>query len=158
MKTKSLITVILLLATGACFAQESMFDKFAEQNDITCITITKALLDMLPDSSSVNVNMNGIDIKKIAVKLKRVDIFTSKTDKAKRMMEKEISQHFKNNRSYEVLMKIKEESTNISFYGQNVDNFFKSLVMFVNGDDKCVLIRLSGEFTMEDIQALTKKK
>jgi hypothetical protein len=157
MKTKSLITVILLFAAGVCFAQESMFDKLSEQKDITYITITKALLNMLPDVSS-SVEVNGVDVKKIADRLDQIDIYTSNSDKAREMMQKEITRHFKDNKSYEVLMKIKDDDDNIIFYGQKAGNFFTSLIMFVNNkSDKCVLIRLSGKFTTKDIQSLTKE-
>jgi hypothetical protein len=156
MKTKSLVTIILLLATGVSFAQEGIFKKFSEQKNITCITITKTLLNMLPDVSS-SVEMNGMNIKDITANLEQIDIFTSQDNSARLMMKKETAQHFKNDKSYEVLMKIKDEESNIIFYGQKNDNFFKSLVMLIDEDDEYVLIRLSGKFTTEDIRMLTKK-
>jgi hypothetical protein len=54
-------------------------------------------------------------------------------------------------------MKIKEDGNNVVFYGQKSGNFIQSLVMFVDGDNECVLIRLLGQFTTEDIKKITKQ-
>ncbi|MDR1343510.1 MAG: DUF4252 domain-containing protein [Prevotellaceae bacterium] len=154
MKAKNLITAILLLAAGVSFAQESIFDRFSGQKDITCITITKALINMLPSASS-SINMNGIDIKGIADKLEQVDIFTSKTKNVVEQMEAEATQYFSSNKSYEMLMKIKNEADNVTFYGQKAENAFKSLVILVSNNGECVLVHLSGKLTVEDIRTAT---
>jgi hypothetical protein len=157
MKAKSLFTVLLLLASLQAFAQESLFDKLSEQDDITHITVTKTLLNMMPEMAS-SVDMNGLDIKKIITKLEQIDIFVSDTPSAKQDMKKEVAAHFKNDKSYEVLMKIKDEKDDIIFYVQKEGALFKSLVMFVNSETEYVLIRLLGKFTKQDLQTLTKEK
>jgi hypothetical protein len=156
MKTKRLFTVLLLLASLQAFAQESLFDKLNEQDDITHITVTKTLLNMMPEMTS-SVEMNGLDIKKIITKLEQIDIFVSKTPSTKKEMKKEVAAHFKSDKSYEILMKIKDEKEDVVFYGQKEGTLFKSLVMFVNNENKCVLIRLLGKFTKQDIQRLKKE-
>jgi hypothetical protein len=155
MKTKSLLTALLLFTACTGFAQNDLFDKFANHKDITQITLTKALLNMVPGMTS-SVEMNGVDLNDIMTKLEQIDIFTSEKNSTKQMMRKEITAHFKKNKSYEVLMKIKDKANDVVFYGQKDGDFIKSLVMFVNGDDKCVLIRLLGKFTTEDIQKITE--
>ncbi|MDR1526313.1 MAG: DUF4252 domain-containing protein [Dysgonamonadaceae bacterium] len=158
MKTKSIITVVLLLLTvSASFAQNDWFDKFSDQKDITQVTLTKALLQMAPSMTS-SASMNGIEIKDIVTKLEQIDIFTSDKEATKRMMRKEITAFFKNNTSYEVWMKIKDESDNVTFYAQKEGDSIRSLVMFVDDDVDCVLIRLLGTFTTQDIQKITKSK
>jgi len=157
MKAKSLFTVLLLLASLQAFAQESLFDKLSEQDDITHITVTKTLLNMMPEMTS-SVDMNGMDIKKIITKLEQIDVFVSKTLSTRQEMKKEVAAHFKNEKSYEVLMKIKDEKEDVVFYGQKDGALFKSLVMFVNGETECVLIRLLGKFTKQDLETLTKEK
>jgi hypothetical protein len=157
MKTKGLITAVLLLAAGVSFAQESIFDRFSGQKDITCITITKALMNMLPSAFSSEIT-NDIDIKGIADKLEQVDIFTSKAKNVAEQMEVEATQYLSSNKSYEMLMKIKNEADNVTFYGQKAGNAFKSLVILVSNNGECVLVRLSGKLTMDDIRTLAKKK
>jgi hypothetical protein len=137
------------------FAQNDLFDKFSDHKNITQVTITKALLNMAPGIAA-SVDVNGVDLNDMMTKLEQIDIFTSEENAAKQMMRKEILAHFKNNKSYEVLMKIKEKENDVVFYSQKDGNFIQSLVMFVDGDDECVLIRLLGKFTTQDIQKITE--
>ncbi|MDR3217818.1 MAG: DUF4252 domain-containing protein [Dysgonamonadaceae bacterium] len=157
MKTKSLLTVIMLLTTWTGFAQSDLFDKLSDHKDITQVTVTKGLLSMVPDMAS-SMKMNGVDIKNITSKLEQIDIFTSKQKDAKQLMKKEVSAYLKGNKSYEVLMKIKEENENVSFYAQKDGDLIKSLLMFVDGDNECVVIRLLGKFKTEDVQKIIKKQ
>jgi hypothetical protein len=157
MKTKSLLTAMLLLTAGTVCAQNSLFDKFADHKDITQVTLTKALLNMVPGMAA-SVDMNGVNVNEIVNKLEQIDIFTSEGDAAKQMMRKELTAYFKSDKSYEVLMRIKDNADNIVFYGQQDGNFIKSLVMFVDGDDDCVIIRLLGKFTTQDIQKITENR
>ncbi|GHT49225.1 hypothetical protein FACS189440_14560 [Bacteroidia bacterium] len=160
MKTKNLLTVLLLFTAMTGFAQNDfiqndLFNKFADHPDITQVTITKALLNMVPGMTS-SVDMNGVDLSDIMNKLEQIDIFTSKENAAKQLMRTNAIDHFKRNKSYEVLMKIKDKENNVVFYGLKDGDFIKSLVMFVDGDDECVLIRLLGKFTTQDIQKITE--
>jgi hypothetical protein len=157
MKTKNLITVLLLFCSWSSFAQNEWLDKLSTHKEITQISITKGLINLMPDMAS-SVNMNGVDIKKLTGKLDQIDIFTSEDDAAKKMMRQELTSFLKTDKSYEVLMKIKDEEENIVFYGQKEGIFFKSLIMFTDDGEECVIIRLLGKFTPEDIQKVTEKK
>jgi hypothetical protein len=156
MKTKILITVIAVFAAWNSFAQDNLFAKLADQKNITQVTVTKGLLNMMPGMLS-SVDMNGVNVKNIVNKLDQIDIFTSEDNDGKKLIRKEASEHFKNEKSYEVLMKIKDKESNVVFYGQKDGNFIKSLIMFADGDDGCTLIRLLGKFTTDDIQHVIEK-
>jgi hypothetical protein len=149
--------LLLLLSVSASFAQNDWFDKFSDHKDITQVTLTKALLQMAPSMTS-SASMNGIEIKDIVNKLDQIDIFTSDREETVKMMRKEITAFFKNNKSYEVLMKIKSDNDKVTFYAQKGGDFIQSLVMFVDDDFECVVIRLLGNFTMQDIQKITENR
>lgn len=155
MKTKGMIILVMLFACISGYAQDSLFDKLTDKEDITQVTVTKSLLNLMP-SMATSVDMNGVDMKDIVTKLEQIDIFSTKNEKSRSMMRNETNKHFNNNKSYEVLMKVKDEKDNIVFYGQKENNFIKSLIMFVDGDNESVLIRLLGKFTTEDIQNMMK--
>jgi len=157
MKTKIIIITLLLLTAATSFAQNDWFNKFSDHKDITQVTVTKALLRMAPAFTG-SVNMNGINIADVANKLDQLDIFTTNKKATSNMMRKEMTAFFNSNKSYEVLMRIKDEDTNVSFYSQKDGNFVKSLIMLVDSDDEYVIIRLLGEFTTEDIQSITGNK
>jgi hypothetical protein len=61
----------------------------------------------------------------------------------------------KKNKSYETLMSVKEKDQVVDFYAQQDNNGkFKDLIMFVNEPNECTVIRIVGNFTMEDIQGV----
>jgi hypothetical protein len=147
-----------MLAVQTGFAQDKLSDLFGKlegKENVTQVTITKSMLSMMPNISS-SAEMNGVDIKNIVNKLEQIDIFSSEDKETSKLMAKEAKEHFNNLKSYEVLMKIKGKKDNVLFYGEKKGNIFTSLIMFVDGDDNCTLIRLSGKFTTQDIQDVTK--
>jgi hypothetical protein len=157
MKTKWIFFIICLIFACNGFAQDKLFEKLEDQKNITQVTVTKALLNMMPEITT-SVDMNRINVKKIIAKLEQIDIFSTEEKSAKDMMVKEATEYFRNNKSYEVLMKIKDDNENVVFYGQREGETFKSLTMFIVEDNECTLIRLLGIFSLKDIQEITKEK
>jgi hypothetical protein len=52
-------------------------------------------------------------------------------------------------------MMIKEGGQNtISIYGRQMGEYITSLVMFTDNGNDCVLIHLSGQFTLKDIHEI----
>jgi len=156
MKTKVFITVLLLLANiFGVSAQKDLFSKLSENQNITTVTITKALLNMVP--AFIGNSMEGFEIGKLIDKLDRVDILTSNNKEASRQMKATIENHIAKSKTYEVLMTIKEETKNIAFYAEKNNNAFKSLIMVVKDAESSTLIRLKGNFTAEDIQGVINR-
>ena len=158
MKRNYLIIVLVMLSVQTGFAQDKLSDLFSKldgKENVTQVTITKSMLNMMTNISS-SAEMNGVDVKNIVNKLEQIDIFSSEDKETSKLMAKEAKEHFSSLKSYEVLMKIKGNKKNVLFYGEKKGHFFTSLVMFASGDDNCTLIRLLGRFTAQDIQDVTK--
>jgi hypothetical protein len=126
---------------------------------MTAITITKSLLQMMPDiAASVDkAEMNGVDIKKLSAKLDQIDIFASENTASMDRMRKVNAELYDASLiihpATEVLMRIKTLESHVVFYGhKDSKDMFKSFVMFVDSDNECVLIHLAGEFTVGDIK------
>jgi hypothetical protein len=157
MKTKSLITTaFMLFFTLTVFAQDDLFKKLADREDVSQVSISKALLSMAHGSASP-VKFNGLEIKDIIDKLEQIDIFSTKENEAKQIMRKEVSEKIKNNKAYEVLMRIKDNGSNVTFYGQKSGENFKSMLMFADGNEESVIIHLLGTFTAQDIKTITNQ-
>ncbi|MDR3057292.1 MAG: DUF4252 domain-containing protein [Prevotella sp.] len=150
MKIKGLlIAVVFMLSTVAVQAQDKMFEKFSDNKDITTVYISKALLSMVP-----NMDAGGVNVKGLANKLEKLEIYTSENKGAMKTMASE-AQVMKKNKAYETLMSVKEKDQIIDFYAQQDSNGkFKDLIMFVNQPDECTVIRIVGSFTMDDIQGV----
>jgi hypothetical protein len=140
----------------------------SKRDDVTTITITKSLLDVIPDIDSY-VEENGINIKKAVAKLEQIDIVSSKSAAAKKIMRTvnddmmSIISGGKRVGNRVVLMRIKKEGDNVVFYGEKdpKSDDLKSLILFSdNKSDKenSVLIRLMGVFNKDEIKQIIKIK
>jgi hypothetical protein len=154
MKTKTIIIALLMvLITGNCFAQNKLFDKFSEMEGVTSVFISKSMLQMMPGMKI----QNGMDIRVFAGKLSGILILTSENQGIAKMMRSETA-HFNNNPAYEILMKVKDDGSNVNFYvKKKSETLISELVMLVDEPDEFVIIQMNGNMTMEDIQKLTKK-
>jgi hypothetical protein len=128
-----------------------LFDELARTEGVTGITVTKSLLDLLPEINSY-VEGSGIDIKKIVAKLDQIDVYSSSNGDAKSKM-RVICGGF-TYKGCVVLMRIKNENENVVFYGENENDYFRSIVMFSDNQEECVLIRLTGKFFKDDTKQI----
>lgn len=154
MKIKGLlIAIAVMFSAVAVQAQDQMFEKFSNNNDISTVFISKALLSM-----AGNMDMGGANIKGLAGKLERLEVYTSESKDAISVMKTE-AKKLANDKSFEVLMTVKDKGENTTFYAKkDKDDKFKDLVMFVNEPGECTVIRIVGTFTMEDIQSVVNDK
>lgn len=148
MRTKIvLITILSLCSMSGLKAQENMFDRLSNHDEITTVYISKSLLKLMP-----NIDAGGTDIKALAGKLDQLEIYNCEKNKdAMKMMKQEIASLVKT-KQYEVLMKVKEKSNNVTFYAHKENESIRDLVMFVDDTDDCTIIRIQGNFTTGDIQ------
>lgn len=148
MRTKALaLTIILLFNIWGIHAQKSMFDKLSAHKDISTVYISKSLLKMMPD-----MDFEGADIKKLSGKLEQMEIYNSNDNKeAAKLIRDEVAGLGKS-KTYEVLMKIKDKESNITFFTLKEKDKINDLVMFVDNLNDCTVIRITGNFTAEDIQ------
>lgn len=125
-------------------------EKLSDNKQITTVFISKALLSMMP--TNMNLDIGSVDIKKIAGKIDQMEIYTSGEKEGIQLMKTAMSS-FQGNKEYEILMKVKDSNQNVTFYAQKDKDFFKDLVMCVEGDNY-VIMRITGTFTSEDIQQI----
>ena len=62
MKTRYLLIIFCLLCSGMGFAQNRLFEKYADMDNVTSVYISKAMFQMIPKVENLGVNlmnMNG---------------------------------------------------------------------------------------------------
>lgn len=151
METKYIIiTLLLTIGSISIQAQNStdIFNKFSDNEDITTVFISKALLQL---ASEMNGDMGGANISNLISKLTQIEIYTTEKESVAQMMKKE-SDKFINNKTYESLMKIRDKGDNVDFLIQRNKDRIDELLMVVSDGEECTIIRIAGDFTMEDIQ------
>lgn len=153
MKLKPVLLIILMCCASIVSAQNKIIDKFADMDGVTSVFISKSMLQMMP-----NMKTEGIDIGGVAGKLESILILTSEKAAISKMMKNEIPS-FAANKSYEELMRVKDEGSRVTFYIKRKNNSkIGELVMFVDEHPEFVFIQIKGDMTLQDIQNITKGK
>lgn len=148
-----LIGIAFMFSLTAVHGQEQMFEKFSNNNDISTVYISKALLSM-----AGNMDMGGANIKGLAGKLEKLEIYTSESKGAVKLMKEEAGKLAKD-KSFEVLMQVKDKGELVTFYGKKTSgDQFKDLIMHIEEPNECTIIRIVGTFTMDDIQGVINDK
>jgi hypothetical protein len=151
MKTKHMLIILCLLCANVGFAQNKLFNKYADMDDVTSIYISKAMFQMMP-----NIEKAGVNFTNIKGKIESLQLVT--TDKPERIvqMKKDFSQLI--TAQHQELIRIKEGQNRINFYSNMQGDKIKELLMIVNTDDNFTAILLVGNFTLKDIKEFTDQE
>ena len=57
MRLKQLYTILLLCCVNICFAQNKLFDKYADMDDVTSVYISKKMFQMMPVMETAGLNL-----------------------------------------------------------------------------------------------------
>ena len=150
MKTKNILLLLFLCCTSICFAQNKLFDKYSEMDNVTSGSISKAMFQMMP-----NFETNGLNLMNLKGKIEGLQILTTENNSIKETMRND----FKNliGKDHEELMKVKDGKTRATFYVKQKGDLISELIMLADTDKSFNVIRLSGNFTLQDIQEITKE-
>lgn len=150
MKTKNILLLLFLCCTSICFAQNKLFDKYSEMDNVTSVSISKAMFQMMP-----NFETNGLNLMNLKGKIEGLQILTTENNSIKETMRND----FKNliGKDHEELMKVKDGKTRATFYVKQKGDLISELIMLADTDKSFNVIQLSGNFTLQDIQEITKE-
>jgi len=150
MKTKLVYIIFTMLITVFSMqAQGKIFDKLADNNNVTAVYISKSLLNM---ANNLDLGADGPDFKKLANKLDQIEIYSCDDDlKTISMMKSEIK-NFAGFTNLESFMTVKDKGQNVKFFGLKEKGFFKDLIMTIDEPKSVTIIRVKGNFTSSDIQ------
>lgn len=149
MKSKNIFLILFLFCTSLCFAQDNLFEKYADMDNVTSVFISKKMFDLMPDIES-----GGLDLVNLKGKINNLQIVTSDKREVREQMRKEFSTLI--SKSHEELMRVKDDDTRASFYIIQQGDLINEMVMLADTDSDYVVIRLTGRFTLQDIQDVAK--
>jgi hypothetical protein len=132
------------------FAQNRIFEKYADMDNVTSVYISKAMFQMMPVIENVGVNLMNMKGKIESLQL----VSTEKRDLASQM-KKEFSQLVTTR--HEELMRIKDGNTRVQFYSDIQGDRIKELILLVEAEDNFTAILLVGNFTLKDIQDISNQ-
>jgi hypothetical protein len=150
MKIKPILMALCLFCTTVAFAQDKLFDKYAEMDNVTSVYISKAMFQMMPTIENVGLNLMNMKGKIESLQL----ISTERTDQIPQMR-KEFTQLI--NKQHQELIRVRDGKTHATFYADLEGEQVKNLLMLADTDSSFTAIRLSGNFTLKDVQEITKE-
>ena len=112
MKRTSIIALLMICCSVFCYGQQSYFDKYADQDGVTSVYITKSMLSLFPKGKT---NVNGINIGDIASRLDNIQILSADEKSIIDQLRKETSRINTKN-GYEELLRIREDGTKTTIY------------------------------------------
>jgi len=145
MQTKHFLIIFCLFFTSAGFAQNKLFEKYADMDDVTSVYISKAMFQMMPKIENVGVNLMNMKGKIESLQL----VTTEKKEKIAQM-KKEFSKLVTS--QHQELMRVKEGKNRVNFYSNVKGDQIKELIMLIESEDNFTAIMLIGNFTLKDIQ------
>ena len=98
MKSKNIILILFLFCTSLCFAQDKLFEKYADMDNVTSVFISKKMFDMIP-----NIESGGLNLMNLKGKINNLQIVTSDKQELREQMKKEFGSII--SRSHEELMR-----------------------------------------------------
>ncbi len=154
MKRIFLIIAISLLSLTSWMAveadaQNKVFSKYSEMDNVDYICITKSMLKLLGNSSAT---INGVHIEGITNAINVILIINSGDDEVSEMMKKDYK-ILSSDPNFEVLMCAKSDGERVTTL-LNATKTEKEVVMYIDEKDELTFIVLTGTFTDEQLKKL----
>lgn len=152
MKAKYIIITILcftMAQIGTAQNSKALFDKYTDMDDVTSVYISKAMFKMMPSIESAGLNLVNMKGKIESLQV----ISTQRSDLAPKMRN-DFSKLI--GKGHEELMRVRDGKTKATFYADMKGDLVKDLIMLADTEGGFTIIQLLGNFTLQDIQEITK--
>lgn len=149
MKRLILTLITALLMGNALWAQEDIFEKFADRKGVTTVYISKKMFSMMNGYNNGSINLNNIGSK-----ISGLQILSCEDKTVIPEIRKEAAR-IKTD-GYEVLMRIKEEGEHVTIYtkeGKEENQY----ILLADEPQEFTIIMLNGKLTLEELQGTIKR-
>ena len=151
MRLKQLYTILLLCCVNICFAQNKLFDKYADMDDVTSVYISKKMFQMMPVMETA-----GLNLANLKGKIESLQILTTQKADLRERMRGEFKALI--GKDHEELMRVKDGKTKDNFYVKQQGELIQELIMIADMDDGSFsVMQLLGRFTLQDVQEITSE-
>lgn len=142
--------IAIVFALMAC-AQKPTFPSLNNQNGITTVYISKAMLAMAGKSNI----LNGVPVKDID-KLESVEVITAENQSVSQKIQDAMSEYTRNNPDLEILLQVNEKDNIVKIYGKPIagSSNFSVMIIHVSESNENVLVVMKGVIspsTMENL-------
>jgi len=164
---KLILIIAIALVSVTTYAQNSIFDKFEDMDDVTTVVVTQEAFKMM---AKFNVGGDeGEEYLNMLKGLKSFKVFTTENPSISKDMNNVVSKYLKSAKLIE-LMRVKDKDANVKIYvrqGKDEDHV-SELLMYVGGVGKymensdspvkaeSVILSLTGDIDLNKISKLTE--
>lgn len=152
MKRTYIITLLLSLCSVFTYAQDALFDKFADMEGVSSVYISKAMLSLMPNMQAEGVNIGGV-----ASKLDNIQILSCEKPDIIAKLKKEV-EYINPKNGYEELMRINDEGEKTTIYLKRDKNGKKEFILLNNEKNEFTLILIRGDLTLKEIQGIINQE
>lgn len=154
MKKIYTLLVLMVLSIGAMLpasAQNKIFEKYSDMDNVEYICITKSMLKLMSLGSN-SVNINGVNVKGVTDAIKILLIINSEDDSVSQKMKADFNR-IKSDSNYELLMMIKNNQEKVyTLFNDNSKE--KELIMYISDEDSQTFIVMTGALTKDIVNGL----
>lgn len=155
---KIILVIALVFISNTIFAQQSLFDKFNGNENVTSVVVNKKMFSLL---SKMKVeDKETQQYVNLIKKLDNLKVFVTQNSTLANEMKATAGKYLKT-ASLEELMQVNEKGKLVKIYVKSgaTESQIKELFMFVEGSGKeeTVLMSLTGNFDLDELSVLTDK-
>lgn len=155
MKKIYTLLVMVLFSLGLfvtqASAQNKIFEKYSDMDNVEYICITKSMLKLMSLGSN-SVNINGVNVKGVTDAIKILLIINSEDDSVSQKMKADFNR-IKSDSNYELLMMIKNNQEKVyTLFNDNSKE--KELIMYISDEDSQTFIVMTGALTKDIVNGL----
>ncbi|MDR1331464.1 MAG: DUF4252 domain-containing protein [Tannerella sp.] len=147
MKAKYILAVIGLGIGSLCFGQQKLFDRFAGQDGVSSVYISKAMFEMMPSLG----DMEGVKLSNLK-KIEGINILSSERESVSNEMRKVFKALITDR--HEELLRIRDGSEDITFHVRKNGSNIEELIMLIDRGKSFTVIQILGNFSLQDIQEI----
>lgn len=152
MKAKYIILALLCIVfsqAGLTQTTSKLFEKYADMDNVTSVYISKAMFKMMPTMQTA-----GLNLMNMKGKVESLQVLTTERKDLTVKMRNEFTQLV--TKQHEELMRVRDGKTKATFYAVMKGDLVKDMLMLADTEDGFTVIQLLGNFTLQDIQEITK--
>lgn len=149
MKTPILLLLFLAISSFTK-AQSSLFKKYENAKEVTTVTVTKAMLRMMPD-----MTVGKRNIRKIASKIDHLQVLSSERQAMNSRIAKDALAIYAK-RPWEEVMSYNEGGSKTIIYMQNMGKGKYEYALMTTDKGQLQIISITGNITLQDIKSITR--
>lgn len=155
---KIILVIALVFISNTIFAQQTLFDKFNGNENVTSVVVNKKMFSLL---SKMKVeDKETQQYVNLIKKLDNLKVFVTTNSSWASEMKATAGKYLKT-ASLEELMQVNDKGKLVKIFVKSgaTDSQIKELFMFIEGSgkDETVLMSLTGDFDLDELSVLTEK-